>query len=200
MPTPPKTSRSRRDFVATVAGIGAAVAITDWAAVRSALAQAATAATQQPAPAFTALTPEEAADISAAVERIIPSDSTPGAREAGVIHFIDRAFGTFMKDDLADARKDLKDLNRRAAKRDRNARRFSQLSKADQDAVLRDIEQTPMFNGLRYLTIVGMFANPSYGGNRDHVGWKILGFEPHAIHKPPFGYYDAQESKGGRRS
>jgi gluconate 2-dehydrogenase gamma chain len=193
-----KTSRSRRDFVATVAGLGAAAAITDWAGVRSALAQAASAVAQDPAPPFAAFTAAEAADISAAVERIMPSDGTPGAREAGVIYFIDRAFSTFLKNDLANARKDLKDLNRRATKRDRNARSFAQLSAANQDAVLREIERTPMFNGLRYLTMVGMFANSSWGGNRDNVGWRLLGFEPHAIHKPPFGYYDAQVTKGGR--
>jgi gluconate 2-dehydrogenase gamma chain len=193
-----KTSRSRRDFVATVAGLGAAAAITDWVGVRSALAQAATAVAQDPAPAFKALTAAEAADISAAVERIMPSDETPGAREAGVIYFIDNAFSTFLKDALPSARKDLKDLNRRATKRDRNARSFAQLKPADQDAVLREIEQTQLFGGLRYLTMVGMFGNSSWGGNRDNVGWTLIGFEPHAIHKPPFGYYDAEANKGRR--
>jgi gluconate 2-dehydrogenase gamma chain len=132
----------------------------------------------------------------------MPSDETPGAREAGVVYFIDRAFSTFLKGELPNARRDLKDLTRRAKKRDRTAMSFAQLNPADQDAVLREIESTPLFGGLRFLTMVGMFANSSWGGNRDNVGWKLIGFEPHAIHTPPFGYYDAQEAKtrGGRRA
>jgi len=197
MPSP-SPSPTRRTFVSSLAGIGAASLVSDWALVRSALAHASSAVSQQPPPPFTNLTADEASVISAAAERIIPSDGTPGAREAGVIYFIDRAFGTFMKDQLADARKDIKDLNRRATKRNRAVQSFAQLSEADQDAVLREIQQTPLFNGLRYLTIVGTFANASWGGNRDNTGWKLIGFEPHGIHKPPFGYYDAQVAKGGR--
>ncbi len=193
MPSP-----TRRTFVSSLAGIGAASLVSDWASVRSALAHASTAVSQQPPPPFSSFTADEASVLSAAVERIMPSDSTPGAREAGVIYFIDRAFGTFMKDQLDDARKDIKDLNKRATKRNRTAQSFAQLSAAEQDAVLREIQQTPLFNGLRYLTIVGMFANPSWGGNRDNTGWKLIGFEPHPIHKPPFGHYDAQVAKGGR--
>jgi hypothetical protein len=40
------------------------------------------------------------------------------------------------------------------------------------------------------LTLVGMFALPKYGGNRDGVGWKLLGFQDQHIFEPPFGYYD----------
>ena len=35
-----------------------------------------------------------AAEIEAIAARIIPSDATPGAREAGVVYFIDRALST----------------------------------------------------------------------------------------------------------
>lgn len=197
MPIDPALPNSRRAFVASVAGLGTAWIISDWVAVESALAHAAQAVAQQPAPPFAILTPNEAADFAAITERIIPSDSTPGAREAGVIYYIDRAFQTFDKNELPGARKGLRDLNARAAKRKPGAR-FAQLSTADQDALLKDIEDTNFFQGARFQTMVGMFANPSLGGNRDNVGWKLLGFEPHATHKPPFGYYDAQAAKGAR--
>ncbi len=36
----------------------------------------------------------------------------------------------------------------------------------------------------------GFLGNPSYGGNRDHVGWKLIGFEDRMAFQPPFGYYD----------
>jgi hypothetical protein len=40
------------------------------------------------------------------------------------------------------------------------------------------------------LTLFGMFSTPSYGGNRDGAGWKLLGFEDMHAFQPPFGYYD----------
>ncbi len=67
---------------------------------------------------------------------------------------------------------------------------------ADQDAVLADIEKGEFFQGVRYLTMVGMFADPRYGGNQGVVGWKILGFEHRPAYTPPFGYYDAEAAKG----
>jgi hypothetical protein len=30
------------------------------------------------------------------------------------------------------------------------------------------------------------------GGNRDEVGWKLIGFEDKFHFEPPFGYYDKQ--------
>jgi hypothetical protein len=45
-----------------------------------------------------------------------------------------------------------------------------------------------------------MFAMPSYGGNRNHAGWKMLGFEHQMAWLPPFGHYDAQAtSKPGAK-
>lgn len=31
---------------------------------------------------------------------------------------------------------------------------------------------------------------PKYGGNRDGIGWKLLGFEIQHSFQPPFGFYD----------
>ena len=36
-----------------------------------------------------------------------------------------------------------------------------------------------------------MFADPSWGGNREKSGWKLLGFDDRAIWQSPFGFYDA---------
>jgi hypothetical protein len=35
-----------------------------------------------------------------------------------------------------------------------------------------------------------MFANPEYGGNRDKIGWKMIGFDDRFSWGPPFGWYD----------
>ena len=39
----------------------------------------------------------DAADIDAACAQIIPTDATPGAREAKVVYFIDTALNTFAR-------------------------------------------------------------------------------------------------------
>ena len=41
-----------------------------------------------------------------------------------------------------------------------------------------------------------MFADPSWGGNREQAGWKLLGFDPRGIWQPPFGAYDATAAEG----
>jgi gluconate 2-dehydrogenase gamma chain len=71
------------------------------------------------------------------------------------------------------------------------------LTPARQDEVLKDIEKSPFFATMRFVTAAGMFGNASYGGNQDRAGWKLIGFESHGIFQPPFGYYDAEAMKGG---
>jgi hypothetical protein len=62
--------------------------------------------------------------------------------------------------------------------------------------VLRDIEQTPFFQAARFDTIVGTFALPASGGNRDYAGWHKIGFDHQPRFQAPFGYYDAEIGKG----
>jgi hypothetical protein len=52
------------------------------------------------------------------------------------------------------------------------------------------VDHTPFFDSMRFLTVLGMFSTPAYGGNRNGAGWKLLGFEDQHIFQPPFGYYD----------
>ena len=44
---------------------------------------------------------------------------------------------------------------------------------------------------------MGSSANPSDGGNKDEIGWKLIGFEDQSYYAPPFGYYDAQPGGEG---
>jgi gluconate 2-dehydrogenase gamma chain len=74
---------------------------------------------------------------------------------------------------------------------------FATLTPAEQDAVLHEIEQTPFFQTVRFHTIVGTFAVPTYGGNRDYAGWHMLGFEHQPAFQPPFGFYDAEVNRRG---
>lgn len=88
---------NRRDTLRGLAltiGVGA----TGWA--ERALAAAA------PAPALTwtptALTPDQAHLLDVVADLIIPATDTPGAREAGVPQFIDRALANYYERDQAD--------------------------------------------------------------------------------------------------
>jgi gluconate 2-dehydrogenase subunit 3-like protein len=69
------------------------------------------------------------------------------------------------------------------------------LAAEQHDHLLGAIETTGFFNLLRTHTVLGFFGPPSYGGNRDQVGWKLIGFEDRASVQPPFGYYDAESGR-----
>ncbi|HUF67631.1 MAG TPA: gluconate 2-dehydrogenase subunit 3 family protein [Longimicrobiales bacterium] len=186
---------SRREFLALSGAAGAAFLLADAADVREALAWAASRRGQQ---SYTNLSARQGATLEAAVARILPSDDgTPGAREAGVIHFIDRAIGGFGAGAKPAFEQCAAELDRRAAEVDAS-QTFDALSPERQDGLLRAIEQEPYFGTLRTFTAGGMFAMPSYGGNRDHVGWTLIGQGREPLYTAPFGYYDAQAAGGGQ--
>jgi gluconate 2-dehydrogenase gamma chain len=190
---------TRRAFLANAAGLGAALAAADWSQVNASLAWAAQASSTTPPPPFTALTAEEAREVEAMASRIMPTTDTPGAKEAGVVWFVDKALATWGKDIGPPIfRKGFPDLRKRVARRRKGATSFAALSPADQDAVLRGMEKTEFFGAVHFLTMAGMFADPVHGGNRNRVGWKMIGFEPKPVHHPPFGYYDSEAMRGGK--
>jgi gluconate 2-dehydrogenase gamma chain len=137
-------------------------------------------------------TPEQAAEVEAIAAQIIPTDDTPGAREARVIYFIDRALTTFDKDKQNQYVKGLKELQAKQRKLFKNSTTFSTLTSDQQIKLLKAIEKSPFFETVRTQTIMGFFADPSYGGNYDNIGWKLIGFEDKFYFKPPFGYYDRE--------
>lgn len=188
---------TRRAFLAAAGAAGAAWLAADPELVHAALAHARRTVAAPPPYRFAVLTPAQAAGLEAVAMRIIPSDGTPGAREAGVIHFIDQALATFAQDQKGPMIAGLDGLNARTRAKWPEVASFAALAPERQDELLRAIEKTPFFGDMRFGTVVGMFSNPSYGGNRDQAGWKLLGFQAHGIYQPPFGYYDAEARKGG---
>ena len=181
---------SRRAFLRASGGaVGGA-----WLALQLpglvALAEAATAAREAGA-AFLHLSPREAAGLEAIAARIIPTDETPGAREAGVIHFIDQSLGDFMADAAGELRAGLDALDALASGTSAG-KPFAGLGAGAQDDLLRQIEDTPFFDLMHFLTVAGMFALPSYGGNRDYLGWQLIGLSRRHAWAPPFGHYDAE--------
>lgn len=188
---------TRRSFLAAAGAAGAAWLAADPELVQAALAHARQTVATPPPYRFAALTAAQAADLEAVSMRILPSDETPGAKEAGVIHFIDKALSTFAADRKGPVLVGLDDLNKRARSKWPGTTSFAVLAPARQDELLKVIERSDFFREMRDATVIGMFANPSYGGNQNQVGWKLLGFQAHGIYQPPFGYYDAEARKGG---
>lgn len=191
--------QNRRAFLRAAAAAGVAWASANLVDVEEALAWAGqqTTRTAQGRAATATLTKAQADVLEAVVGRIIPSvDGRPGAREVGAIHFIDRALGTFNAAQKPLYLTAVADLDRRAASKS-PGRGFAALSPDQQDEILRDVEKTPFFQAIRFDAIVGTFALPTYGGNRDYAGWHMIGFDHQPRFQAPFGAYDADVNRRG---
>ena len=175
---------------------GAAWATADLFEVEDALAFASQQTSANVAVQTRALTPAQAEVVSALASRILPAvDGRPGAGQVGTLSFIDRALATFNAAQRPLYLEGIADLNRRALTKVAGAAGFVALTPAQQDEVIREIEATPFFQAARLDTIVGTFALPSWGGNRDYMGWHLLGLEHQMTFQPPFGYYDADVNR-----
>lgn len=183
---------SRREFIKSAGALSGAAYLRMLAPAAAAIAQAACSARDEQQP-FTVLGKDEAADFAAIAARIIPTTDTPGANEAGVIYFIDRAFDGKMSAQLAFAREQLTELNAALSEGRGSAMRFADLDDNAQDEFLQAHESSPLFNLLWAMTMFGFFAMPKYGGNQGKVGWELIGFEgDHGPWQYPFGHYDAE--------
>jgi hypothetical protein len=110
----------------------------------------------------------------------------PGATDAGALDYIDYWFTRPPLDsfqhqfDLACVL-----VNRAAGKR--HGKAFSRCAAPEQDAILRELRLGtlhPKFDGKSFferlitITIESFLGDPKYGGNRDRVGWRFIGWEP----------------------
>lgn len=177
-------------------------------------------------------TPHEAQTVEALTARILPgTPDDPGAREAGVVTYIDTMLATdegfpektyrhppyamTYEGDTPPANtgqqviwipkaeatrygyqsilspREVYRLGVAAVDRYSNARfqrDYVDLSEAQQDQIIADMVSgsatgfdrnlTPeaFFHTLRRHTSEGMFSDPVYGGNRDLIGWKLVGY------------------------
>jgi gluconate 2-dehydrogenase gamma chain len=197
---------SRRNFLSRGSAAVSAVWLSaHWPSIVAAAEHAHQAAKSSAPPKFQFFTPEEAVEIDAIAARIIPSDETPGAREAGVVYFIDRALTTFAVDDQKTYREGLPALQARVSELFAALEKFSAATPEQQDQILRSLDEqtgrarghsrsggasSSFFQAVRVHTIVAFLIDPDSGGNRDGVGWKVIGREPEHVFQPPFGYYD----------
>jgi gluconate 2-dehydrogenase gamma chain len=135
-------------------------------------------------------TAAEARTVEAACERIFPSDdSGPGAKEAGVVIYIDRQLaGPYGRDQHRYTKPPFVQSFPEHGYQGKEAPRelyragiaqlgdFLALSPAGRDERLRSIETTDFFRLLRQHTIEGMFSDPMHGGNADLIGWQLIGY------------------------
>jgi gluconate 2-dehydrogenase gamma chain len=199
-------SVSRRKFLSQgLTGVSAVWVSAHLPALVAAADHAHKAANSATPPKFEFFTPEQAAEVEAITARIIPSDETPGAREAGVVYFIDRGLATFAVDDQKTYREGLAELQARVSEMLPGTNKFSGLTAEQQDEVLHSFDvggegtrrafrarpgAQDFFETLRQHTIAGFLIDPDYGGNHDGVGWKVIGREREHMFQAPFGYYD----------
>jgi len=197
---------NRRNFLLRAGtGFSAAWVPANWPALLSAATHAYNAAKAATPPKFEFFTPEEAVEIESITARIIPTDDTPGAREAGIVYFIDRGLVTFGTEDQKTYREGLPELHARVSEMFPIVAKFSGLAAEQQDEVLHSFDENAavprrafrarpgaqnFFDTLRQHTIAGFLIDPDFGGNHDGVGWKVIGREREHMFQAPFGYYD----------
>ncbi len=145
--------------------------------------------------AFRFFTPQQAADYEAFASQIFPTDDTPGAKEANVVRFVDFALSEIEPQNKADFAKALTALNDQAKKTVPNAASFAALTPVQQVEAMKAIEKTDGFGMMKFYAAAGFFGDPADGGNKDQIGWKLIGFKDDFYYAPPFGYYDEQAAK-----
>ena len=136
-------------------------------------------------------TSAEARVVAAACERIFPSDANgPGAKEAGVVIYIDRQLaGPYGADKYRYTKGAFVESvpehgyqgrdNPRETYHDGIAKlgaNFDELPAEQQIEKLHSLEKTHFFQLLRAHTIEGMFCDPMHGGNAGLIGWQLIGY------------------------
>jgi gluconate 2-dehydrogenase alpha chain len=141
--------------------------------------------------AWLTLSPHEARTAEAVFERMFPADPTgPGAAAIGVAVYLDRSLAGPYRDQRETYRLGLQALDRIA--RRRHGAPFAECPAEQQDALLaaldagafdaddgRDFavpDPRAFFQLLRLHLTEGLFGDPAYGGNRDGLGWRFLGY------------------------
>lgn len=189
---------TRRDFLLQSTLYGGTL----WAALNLPRPRALAAAAESAKPAV--LTPDQWTLVEAISARIIPSDEEPGAVEAGVVNFVDKALANEDKALVPVYGAGLAGIDAVAKKRFRKP--FVALDGGEQDAVLAALENgtadgwpkgpvgpKDFFAAVRAHTVFGFLCDPSYGGNRDYAGWKVAGFPGRQHHR---GGYTPQQMLG----
>ena len=187
---------TRRSFMAAAAGVGGVFLASGWVETAQAAERRFAKVAQGGRARYKALSVEDADDLIVLTEQIMPTDETPGAREAGVVFFVDESL-VRAKDNKqlkTDLQAMLTTINSEAAKRYPGKGRAAKLTLNEQHALVEWLtkEHGNHFGLLKGMTAAGMFAMPSRGGNRNKAGWKLIGFKDQFSWASPYGWYDTK--------
>lgn len=124
------------------------------------------------------LSATEWATLTAVVNRLFPkTDATPGGAETGAHIFIDRTLSTVYTANIPDYRAGLAAIEKSVDGG------FAAADPDTQDATLTELEAGKLtgapdrfFGTLLGHTRQGMFCDPIYGGNRQFMGWDMIGY------------------------
>jgi gluconate 2-dehydrogenase gamma chain len=161
-------------------------------------------------------TAEEAKIVQAACARIFPSDeSGPGATEANVVVYIDRQLaGPYGRDKYRYTKgpwvESVPEHGYQGKENPQQIYRanipklgadFAVLPPEQQDERLEKIQNSLFFRMLRQHTIEGMFCDPMHGGNKDLIGWQLIGYPgPLMSYRDEIGKNDTEPFRGKPRS
>jgi gluconate 2-dehydrogenase gamma chain len=192
-------SLTRRDFLLQSALYSGAL----WAAMNVPRPHALAAAADSTKP-LVLTKPEQWKLVEAIAARIIPTDDEPGATEAGVVNFVDKALAHEDKTLAPVYAAGLPGVDAVAKKRFQKA--FVALGPGEQDEILAALESgkadgwpkgavgaADFFTAIRAHTVFGFLCDPSYGGNRDYAGWKVVGYPGRQHHR---GGYTKEQMLG----
>lgn len=161
--------------------------------------------------------------LDSAVDRLIPPDEHwPGARQAGVVNYIDlQLAGPWGRGEMLYRHGPFRagtpsqgfqleytpaELFRRSISAisthfTAQGKLFEQLAQTEQDGYLASLEKggidldgvpsNVFFDLLLKHTVEGFFSDPIYGGNKNKVGWRMLGFPGAYV-----DYYDLVDKHG----
>lgn len=158
------------------------------------------------APGFLFFNPKQVGLLEAVCNQIIPPDDYPGAKDAGVVNFIDRALGNWAPQHRWDYVAGLEAIDESSQLM--FGRSFVDLNWDQQTKVLEEIEkgsapgkiwttfhigrgvagvyrgdgdsedssQREFFALVVRHTMQGYYSDPQYGGNRNAASWKMLNY------------------------
>ena len=132
---------------------------------------------------YKVFSPAQAASMESLVDQLIPADDFPGAKDLGVVHFIDQKlaspFGGFFVPRYESGLKQLEELSRERFQQD-----FASLHGEQQSSLLHAIADKAHGDSLHEFfqtvlgdTFEGYYGSPADGGNRNGASWKMIGFK-----------------------
>ena len=129
------------------------------------------------------------ATMEALTAQVIPTDKDPGAKEAGVVNYIDIALATVYASQQEMYVLGIKGVDQ-SAKAMFKKDRFIDLKPEEQIQLLKAMERDEapgeiwkelpassfFYDCLLTHTYEGFYGDPAYGGNKNYLGWKLVGF------------------------